>query len=221
MNIRKDRNFAIIGLGVVGSTIATALAAMGEEVLGIDIDESVVSQHADDLTHTVITDARDEDALKEAGLGNYDVTVVAIGEDLEANILATMNAKLIGVPCVWVKAFSRTHHRILSRIGADRVIHPERDMGLHVAEMLHTPFISDYVSLGNGFHVIDFVMQEGMEESTLQDLLKNDMEDVHFLGLMRGTEYLDASRDPVQFQDGDHILVLGRRENLRRLSDKL
>lgn len=215
------RNFAVIGLGMFGGTVASALASMGEEVLGIDVDESRVRQYADELSHAVIADARDDEALKEAGLASYEVAVVAIGEDLEANILCSMNAKLIGVPCVWVKAFSRTHHRILSRIGVERVIHPERDMGLHIAETLHTPFVADYVSLGNGFHVVDLVVQEGMSKDILKKLAGGEAEGVRFLGLMRGTDYLDGSKGAIGFEEGDRVLVLGRREDLRQLGDRL
>lgn len=221
MSARKSRNFAVIGLGMFGGTVASALASMGDEVLGIDVDEKQVRQYADTLSHAIIADARDDEALREAGLADYDVAVVAIGEDLEANILCSMNAKLIGVPCVWVKAFSRTHHRILSRIGVERVIHPERDMGLHIAETLHTPFVADYVSLGNGFHVIDLVIAEGMSGDILEKLAANKLEGVHFLGLMRGTDYLDCTRRDVKFEEEDRVLVLGRREDLRQLSGSL
>lgn len=221
MTVRKNRNFAIIGLGMFGGTIAAALASMDEEVLGIDIDENQVRQYADTLSHAVIADARDDEALKEAGLANYKVAVVAIGEDLEASILCAMNAKLIGVPCVWAKAFSRTHHRILSRIGVDRVIHPERDIGLRVAETLHTPFVADYVSLGNGFHVVDLVIAEGMPEEMLEQLAANTLEGVRCLGFMRGTEYHDCTGGGVPFEEGDRALVLGKREDLRHLSGSL
>lgn len=222
MAVKKNRNFAIIGLGMFGGTVASTLASLGEEVLGIDIDESRVRQFVDGLSHAVIADARDDEALKEAGLAGYDVAVIAIGDDLEANILGAMNADLIGVPCIWVKAFSRTHHRILSRIGVERVIHPERDMGLHIAETLHSPFVSDYVSLGNGFHVVNLVVQEGMPQDILKEVASGGAEGVNFLGLMRGTDYVDGKKgDSVGFEEGDRLLILGRREDLRQLADRL
>ena len=217
----RRRSFAVIGLGMFGSTIATALAAFGDDVLGIDLDEDRVRQHADKLSHAVIADARDDEALKEAGLANYDVVVVAIGEDLEANILCCMNARLIGVAEIWAKAFSRTHHRILSRIGVDRVIHPERDVGQHIAETLHTPFVADYVSLGNGYHVVNLVIQKEMAGRGSGDLALSGPEAVRLLGLMRGTEYHDCTDTSIVLDEGDRLLVLGTRENLRRLADRL
>jgi trk system potassium uptake protein TrkA len=218
---KQGRSFAIIGLGMFGSTIATALAAFGDDVLGIDLDEGRVRHYADQLSRAVIADARDDEALKEAGLADYDVAVVAIGEDLEANILCCMNARLIGVSEIWAKAFSRTHHRILSRIGVDRVIRPERDMGQHVAETLHTPFVADYVSLGNGYHVVNLVVQEKMAGQKSGEFAQSGSEKVRFLGLMRGTVYHDCTDPSFVLEKGDRLLVLGTRETLRQLADRL
>ena len=163
MSKRKTRSFAVIGLGTFGTIVASELARFGNHVLGIDALERNVAQVADTLAEAVIADGRDEQALREAGVGNYDVAVVAIGEDLEANILCTMNVKLLGVPTIWVKAMSRTHHRILTKLGADRVIQPEQEIGRHIAQMLHNPLVRDYVSLGNGFHVVDFRVPESLD----------------------------------------------------------
>lgn len=214
------RTFVVIGLGSFGSTIATALAGTGDEVLGIDIDESAVRPLADTLSQAIIADARDEDALKEAGVGDYNVAVVAIGEDLEASILCTMNLKLLGVKCIWVKALSKSHHRILLKIDVDRIIQPERDMGLRVAETLHTPFISDYMSLGNGFHIVNIEANEAIAGRAPADVLRHDG-DVRLLGLMRGSDYHAAMDPALLLEDGDRLLVLGRRDDMRRFTRKL
>ncbi|MEX6506225.1 TrkA family potassium uptake protein [Jiella sp. M17.18] len=210
----RNRSFAVIGLGSFGSTVATALAASGDDVVGIDIDENQVRRHADELTHALILDGRDEDALQEAGLGDHDVVLVAIGEDLEASVICTMNLKLIGAKCIWVKAFSKTHHRILSRLGADRVIEPERDTGLHIAETLHSPFVSDFMSLGNGFHVVNIVVDEEIAGKRIADLGRLDCESLRILGTMRGGRYFDCSEN-IELEENDRILLLGRRGDLR------
>jgi trk system potassium uptake protein len=221
MVTQERRSFVVVGLGAFGSTVATALAANGDDVLGIDIDEKRVRQYAEKLAHAVIADARDEDALREAGAGNHDVAVVAIGEDLEANILCTMNVKLLGVDTIWVKALSKTHHRILSRIGVDRVIFPERDMGLHVAETLHAPFVADFVSLGNGFHVTNFILPETRKLKTVGALRAQARPGIKVLGLMRGSDFVSCIDDGVALNDGDRLLILGRRDGLRALADSL
>lgn len=157
---KEKRSFVVIGLGAFGGTVALELARFGNHVLGIDLDERRVSPMASALTGAVILDTTDELALREAGLENYDVALVAIGDDIEASILSTMNLRVLGVETIWAKAASKTHHRILSKVGADRVILPEQEMGRHIAQMLNNPAVQDYVSLGNGYSVVNIVIPE-------------------------------------------------------------
>ena len=103
----------------------------------------------------MVVDAHDDVALREAGMADCAVALVAMGSDLEASILAAMNLRLIGVPVVWAKATTRTHHRILSKLGVDRIIHPEVEVGQHIAQILHNPLVRDYVNLGNGYSVVN------------------------------------------------------------------
>ena len=216
-----SKSFVVIGLGTFGKTVASELTDYGDEVLGIDIDESTVGDMADVLQETVIADARDEKALREAGVGQCDLAVVAIGEDLEANIVCAMNVKVIGVKEIWAKALSRTHHRILSRLGVDRVIHAEREMGQRVAEMLHNPMVRDYVSVGNGFYVVNMIVPEEMEGKTVSSLALGERFELRCLEVMRGSmSMLEGGEDPTLEAD-DRMLVLGRRAKLRDFSDSL
>jgi trk system potassium uptake protein TrkA len=215
---KKRRSFVVVGLGAFGGTVATTLAGMGDEVLGIDHDEKRVRSLVDKMTHVAIADARDEDALKEAGAGQHDVGIISIGEDLEASILCTMNLKLIGVPTLWVKALSRTHHRILAKIGVDRVIRPEHDMGLHVAETLHSPYVADYLSLGNGFHVINLIIPASSRLKTVGELRALTGNKVQILGFMRSTEFQDGKQNDMSLLEGDRVMLLGRRNELRQLA---
>jgi|TARA_R100000935_G_scaffold3786_1_gene9439 trk system potassium uptake protein TrkA len=217
----KKRSFAVIGLGTFGSTVASELARFGNHVMGIDIVERNVARLADNLAEAIIADGRDEQALREAGVGNYDVAVVAIGEELEANILCTMNVKLIGVETVWVKAISRTHHRILTKIGADRIVQPEQQIGRHIAQMLHNPLVRDYVSLGNGFHVVDFRVPKILNGKSIGAVGLVDKFELRALGIMRGSEFVSCEDGAADLQTDDKLLLLGRRENLRQFGDDL
>lgn len=215
----KKDSFAVIGLGGFGSTVAVDLARMGAYVLGVDLDERRVARIADDISEAKILDATDETALREAGFNRYGAVLVAIGESLEASILATLNARLVGCRTVWVKARDRTHHRILSRIGADRVILPEIEMGQHVAQMLHNPLVRDYASLGNGYYAMSIdapAPLNGRRVSTL-DLSRHGL---RALALMRGTKELDLASDP-EIEEEDHLVILGRQDELRRFGDAL
>ena len=197
----KPRTFGVIGLGNFGSTVAKELTRFGNQVIGIDINKDRVTAHADEIAEAMIVDARDDRAVKEAGLGDCHVALVAMGADLEASILAAMNLKLAGVEKVWAKARTKTHHRILSRIGVDRIVHPEVEVGQHVAQVLHNPLIRDYISLGNGFYVVNFRIPESLEGKTLEELAHKD-HDLRCVGVMRGTEFLGMDGQGCQFQSG-------------------
>ena len=217
----KSHSFAVIGLGTFGTTVALELARFGNYVLGIDTVEQNVARVVETLSEAVIADGRDEQALRELGVGNYDVAVVAIGEELDSSILCTMNLKMLGVPTVWVKAMSRTHHRILTKLGADRVILPEQEIGRHIAQMLHNPLVRDYVSLGNGFHVVDFRVPESLDGKPIDAVGLFDTFELRPLGLMRGSDFIQCEPGLTELQTNDKLLLLGRRENLRRFTDGL
>lgn len=217
----KRRSIAVVGLGAFGSQVASELCSFGNFVLAIDIDEKRVAAMADEVSQAVIADGADEVALREAGMAHCDVAVVAIGDSLEANILCAMNARLLGIETIWAKAISRTHHRILSKIGVERIVHAERDMGQRVAEMLHNPLVRDYVSIGNGFHMVDFVAPERLEGRALSSLKLAEDHDLRCLGVMRGSEFLECSGEDPTLSKGDYVLLLGRRANLRRFADGL
>ncbi|MCC9621501.1 TrkA family potassium uptake protein [Thalassospira sp. MA62] len=216
---KRNRTFVIIGLGTVGATVASDLARNGNHVLGIDIDEKSVSRLADTLSEAIIADGRDEEALREAGVDKYDVALIAIGEDLEANILCTMNVKLLGVKTVWVKALNKTHHRILTKLEPDRVILPEQEIGQHIAQRLHNPAVHDYLSLGNGLHIIDLLIPDAFVGKTVQSLDLEESHNLRFLGVSRGSEFLDDDPGTITLAEKDKLLLLGRRDDLRTYSD--
>ena len=217
---KENRSFVVVGLGSFGSVVASELARFGNRVMGVDKDHRRVAALAEQLSNVVILDATDEGALREAGVDRYDVGLVSIGNDLESNVIATMNLRLIGVDRVWAKAENRTHHRILSKIGADRVVLPELEMGRHTAQMLNNPAVQDYVALGNGFSVVNLLLPERLKGKNLSDL--GIGEGIVRLGMMRGTEYIDLSNgeDP-EMRTNDRLLLLGKRVDLTRFGDRL
>lgn len=216
---RENRSFVVIGLGAFGSVVATELARFGNRVLGVDKDHRRIAMLAEQLSNVVILDATDEGALREAGVDRYDVGLVSIGNDLESSVIAAMNLRLIGVETVWAKADSRTHHRILSKIGADRVVLPGLEMGRHTAQMLNNPAVQDYVALGNGYSVVNLLIPERLKGKKLSELQISS--GIVTLGMMRGTEYVDLrERDPVMLTN-DRLLLLGKRVDLTQFGDQL
>jgi trk system potassium uptake protein TrkA len=215
------RVFGVIGLGNFGSTVAQELQRFGNHVIGIDNSEQRVTRYADLLSQTIIADARDDAALREAGIGECDIGLVAIGSDIEASILAAINLKLLGVQTVWAKATSKTHHRILSKLGVERVVHPEVEVGQHIAQVLNNPLVRDYVSLGNGYHVVNFRIPESLEGKNLAELPHGSAFDLRCIGVMRGTEFIGRDGSDCRLESDDLLLLLGQRSDLRNFASSL
>ena len=235
---------AVLGLGKTGITAAEALMRSGAEVWAWDDNEDARQRarekdiplvdlyqcnlaelttlvlspgipHTFPAPHPVVT------RFREAGLDQCDMALVAMGANLESSILASINLKLIGVPEVWAKATTRTHHRILSRLGVDRVIHPEVEMGQHIAQVLHNPLVRDYVSLGNGYHVVNFRIPESLEGQRLSDLPHGEKFNLRCIGVMRGTDFIAQDGSDCALQCDDLVLLLGKRDDLRSFAASL
>lgn len=217
----KKRTFGVVGLGNFGSSVAKELQRFGNHVIGIDISETRVSSLADTLSQALIVDARDDAALRDAGFGDCDTAVVAMGEDLEASILSAMNLKLVGVQVVWAKAATKTHHRILKKIGVDRIVHPEVEIGQHIAQILHNPLMRDYVSLRNGYHVVNFRVPESLEGRSLTHLPHSTTHNLRCIGVMRGTEFIGQDGADCTLQCDDLLLMLGQRNDLQNFAASL
>ena len=215
------RSYAVIGLGTFGRAVALELARFGNHVVGIDLSEAAANEVADDLSETLILDARSEDALRDAGVGECDVAVIANASDLESSVMAAINLRMIGVGTIWAKATTRTHHRILSKLGVDRIVHPEEEVGRHLAQVLHNPLVRDYVNLGNGFSVVNFTVPKSLMGRSLDQLKLTDKHGVRCVGVMRGTEFVGADHIPCTLEADDRLLLLGRRADLRAFAGRL
>ncbi|MGB3627436.1 MAG: TrkA family potassium uptake protein, partial [Henriciella sp.] len=221
MSKLRRRNFAVIGLGTFGTSVARELARFENYVIGIDRNAEAVNRLADSLSQAVVADGRDEEALKEIGIDNYDVAIIAMGEDLECSVVSALNVKMAGVEEVWAKAVSKTHHRILSKLGVTRIIHPEEEVGRHIAQMLHNPMVRDYVSLGNGFHVVNVVVPERLNGRPLSDLELQKRFGLRCVGIMHGSQHKGSDHEPCTLEQDDRLLILGQRSDLRRFADSV
>jgi trk system potassium uptake protein TrkA len=126
--------YAVVGLGRFGATLALQLMKMGHDVVGIHSDRRVIETLADALTYTAVADVTDERALRELNPMAYDAVIIAIGENLQASLLCVVHLKNMGIDNIWVKATTQAHHLILSRLGVSRIIHPEEEMGARTAQ---------------------------------------------------------------------------------------
>lgn len=166
----KKSQYAVIGLGRFGSSLAKELVDLGYEVLGIDKNEEIVDDLSEVLTHTVVADSIDEEVLRSLGIRNFDCAVVAIGDDIQASILTTILLKDLGVKKVVAKALSVLHGKVLQKIGVDRVIFPERDMGVRVAHQLVSPNLLDYIELSKEYTIAELSATRKISGLSLKDL---------------------------------------------------
>ena len=213
------RSFAVIGLGTFGAAVARTLRGFGDHVLGIDTDEGRLAREGDRLSRAVIADARELRAMEEAGLGSYDVAVVAMATDIEANLMSVMNAQSLGVPEVWAKAESDTHAAILERVGVTRVLSPEVSFGELIAQALHNPRLRGSVRLTGDLHFAQVEVPGGMCGKPLERLRMGERFDLRCVGIVRGAVVLPPDPE-AEVCEGDGLMVVGTRPAMRAFSER-
>ena len=209
--------FAVIGLGSFGATVALELTKLNHDVIGIDTIKRNVESLADRITHAVIADATDEHVLEELNIQNCDAVVVAIGEDIEASILCVLNLKNLGVDKILVKAKTKAHHTILSHLNVSKIIHPEEDMGVRVAQALNYPMVSRYMALDDDRYIVKVSVQAKLNHVNLSGILKQEP-NIKLLLLKRDQQILYETDVNFTLQAGDVLILEGSLSHLRKLS---
>lgn len=164
------KSYVVIGLGRFGTELATRLYACGEEVMAIDTDELLVDKIADRVTRAVAADARDADVLKKLGVENFDRAIVALGSDLAASALITMNLKSLNVPFIMCKAHDDTYKDILEKLGADKVVIPEREVADKLALGLTHAGVMEYIELSQEFGIVEMKPIPAWVGKTIREL---------------------------------------------------
>lgn len=203
------KSYVVIGLGRFGSELAKALCALGCEVLAMDTRSDVVQQLTNDVTQAVVGDSQDKEVLRALGVRNFDCAIVAIGGNLGASVLATMNLKELGVPYVVCKAHDDTHRRVLEKLGADRVVIPEQEHAIRLARSLSSPNVLDYIELSQDYGIIEVPAPKGWHEKTLIELNVRAKLGVNIIAVRRGRDINVSPAANFQILNGDILVVLG------------
>ena len=203
------QQIAVIGLGRFGAAVAEELVALGHEVLGVDSDLGVVQDMAPRLSHVVQADAVDQPTMERLGLAEFDAAIIAITEHLESSILATLIVKRLGVPRVVAKARNQIHGDILTRVGADRVIYPERDTGLRLAHSWSSSDITDSLDIIAGYAVSRVQVPPEIFGQTIGDAVVGH-EGVSLLLLARGSRVIVYPNLQERLQRGDVLVIAGQ-----------
>ena len=208
----------VIGLGRFGSSLARELARRGYEILGIDADPRRVQVLADDLTHAVVADTTDEDALRQLDVPDFERAVVGIGSNLEASILTTSLLVDFGIPNIWAKALNHQQARILERVGAHHVVLPEHDMGERVAHLV-TGGMLDFIAFDDDYAIIKTVAPREAAGLPLGESRLRSKYGVTVVGIKRAGEGFTYATAETVVQRGDVLIVAGKTAAVERVAD--
>lgn len=206
--------YAVIGLGRFGSSLATTLHQAGNEVLAIDRNEERIEEYKDHVTYAVVADSTDEEALKSVGIRNFDAVIVAIGDDIQASILTVLILKELEVKKVVAKAINKRHGQVLYKVGADWVVFPERDMGERVATQLMSPNVLDYIELAKDYSIKEVKAPPSMIEKNLRELNLRARFNITVIAIISdGKVSISPSPDRI-IKEGDILVVIGENKDL-------
>ena len=209
------KSFIVIGLGRFGSAVARSLCRQGCEVLAIDIENDLVQQISDDVTQAVVGDARDKEVLRALDAKSFDCGIVAIGDSLGESVLATMNLKELGVPHVVCKASNETHRQVLNKLGADRVVIPEKEQADRLATSLGSTNVLDYIELSADYGIIETPAPEKWDGKSLIELNVRAKLGINVLAIKREGEITVSPAADYKIYKGDTLVVLGNSAALK------
>lgn len=222
------RQFAVIGLGKFGFSVAKTLTEKNCEVLAVDIEEEKVQNISEFVSHAVQVDATDEKALRAVGIGEVDVAVVAIGA-IESSILVALTLKEIGIKEIVAKAVSNDHGKILERVGATKIIHPERDMGNRLARSLLAPEIIDHINLSDAYSILEMVPPNSFIGKSLRDIDVRAKYGLNVIGIKKPVSEENKGKDEHinlapkaedVLKEGDVLIIIGANKNIENMKQK-
>jgi len=215
------KQFVVLGMGKFGSSVATTLADCGCEVLVIDDDEERINEVADKVTYAVRADVTDPEALKSLGISNFDGAIIGMGESLEASVLATILIKEMGVPYVLAKAQTEIHAKILKKVGADKIVFPEKETGIRIANNLLMNNLFDAIELSSVYSMMELEAFPEWYGKTLKELDLRAIYKINVIGIKKH-DNLNINPEPDQLISEDDILIIiGENEVLDELASKL
>ncbi|APH05422.1 potassium channel family protein [Bacillus weihaiensis] len=215
------KEFAVIGLGRFGGSICRALSEEGMEVMAIDTDEDKVNEFANVASHAVVGDTTDETVLKSLGIRNFDHVIVAIGDNIQASILTTLMLKELGVKHITVKAQNDYHEKVLSKIGADQIVHPERDMGRRIAHNIISNNVLDYLELSDEHSIVEIVANDRLDGNSIIDLDIRALYGINIVAMKRDKDIIVSPQANEIIKKNDILIVIGADTDISRFEKRL
>lgn len=203
------KTYLVIGLGRFGASLATQLCSLGAEVLAMDVRSDLVQQVANDVTHAVVGDAQDKEVLRTLGARDFDCAVIAIGDDLAASVLITMNLKELEVPYIVCKAHDETHRKVLEKLGVDRVVIPEKEYAQRLGRSLFRHNVLDYIELSEDYGILEVPAPKGWVGKTIRELNVRAKLGVNIIAVENGEKTNVSPAADYTIGPGDVMVVLG------------
>ncbi|MCR4945093.1 MAG: TrkA family potassium uptake protein [Clostridium sp.] len=213
----SEKQYIVIGLGSFGKAVARNLNDMGNDVLAIDKSMEAVQEISEYVTHAVQVDATDEAALKNLGIRNFDVAIIAIGSNIQSSIMATLIAKEAGISHIVAKGNNELHAKVLYKVGVDKVILPEKDMGARVAHNLVSSNILDYIELASDYSIMQIETLNKWNGKTLKDLDFRREYGINIIAIKNKGDINISPAADVALNKDDILVALGQDENLKKL----
>ena len=217
----KKKEFAVIGLGRFGGSVCRTLSEQGMEVLAIDINEDKVNEYASIASQAVVADSTDENVLKSLGIRNFDHVIVAIGDNIQASILTTLILKELGVEKITVKATSDYHEKVLKRIGADHIVHPERDMGERIANNMISNNVLDYLELSDHHSIVEIVANKQLHGHSLLELDIRAKYGINIVAIKRNNDIIVSPLASEIICEGDILIFIGADHDIDRFEKEV
>ena len=212
------KSYVVIGLGRFGASLARQLCKLGAEVLALDVKGDLVQQVASEVTHAVVGDAQDKEVLRALGVRNMDCAVIAIGDNLAASVLITMNLKELGIPFIVCKAHDETHRKVLEKIGADQVVFPEQEMALRLARNLSNVDILNFIELSADYSVVERRCPRQWFGKTIRELDIRARFHLNVIAVRQEAgNMLIAPGGDYNLHTGDCLVVLGTNRDIERV----
>ncbi|GEP85066.1 TrkA_N, TrkA_C family protein [Staphylococcus piscifermentans] len=216
-----EKEFVVIGLGRFGGSIVRELNALGMDVMAIDMSEARVNEYSEIATHAVVADTTDEAVMKSLGIRNFDQVIVAIGENIQTSTLTTLILKELGVKKVIAKAQNDYHAKILNKIGADLVVHPERDMGRRIAHNIASASVLDYLELADEYSIVEAKANERIAGQTIVDLDIRAHYGINIIAIKRDKDVIISPDPNMNIELGDILIMIGHDNDLNRFEKKV
>lgn len=213
----KAKQFLVLGLGRFGMSVARTLCELGQEVLAVDSHEDLVSDIAPYVTQAMQLDATDEEALSSLDIRSFDAAIVSIGQNTRDSILVSVLLKELGVPYLVAKATDDLHAKVLRKIGVDRVVFPERDMGARLARNIIAPNVLELMELSDDHQIIEIRVPSKWVGNSIVGLNVRRHYGVNILAIHRGERFLVSPAPDMLFETNDTLLVLGKKEDIEHL----